>query len=220
MVLVSASSRLSFWSCSFCRILLFPAMSVADSPRRCSLRKSHPYPFSERPSKRFYEDDFAVLRGVEIFEEGRLAIPACLVEQAGRFVLGAGGGLDIDAARSFFGHGLLRGHQERLSDAPPLPRRVDGYPVEIEAAQGSGNRAETGIADKTILRFGKKKEIAAVFALFQTLINQFPRDRDLRGGEKPRFRNKPADCILVFPAHLGAVHCFRFLHKSLTIRPC
>ena len=145
----------------------------------------------------FDEDHLSVARGIEVGEEGLLRISAGEVEGAGRFVLGAGRGVRIDTPGPALRHDPFRFGHELLSETPSLRVRVHGDPVEVEAVDRTGDRAETGVTEETILLFGEEEEVAARLALRQPLVDELLGDRGLLLREEPRRADKSADRLPV-----------------------
>ena len=71
--------------------------------------------------ERFGIDDLTVADGIKIFQDGLSRKPAAFIEEPGRFVLDAGGGLGIEDPSAVFRNERFRLFKQASAQPPAAP---------------------------------------------------------------------------------------------------
>src|SRR5512137_952003 len=112
---------------------------------------------------------------IKVMQDGLFFKAAIPVERPCHVVLRAGGGFHVDTKATKAFH-----YVETLCKQLPADSQASEIidyrnPVKIITRRRTGNRAKTGISDRTALVFGKQKMVAASMSLSQAFLDQFNR---------------------------------------------
>lgn len=134
-------------------------------------------------------NDLSISETVELLQVRLGVIPTALIELTRRFVQRPGRSLDVQPSPSGERHAALD-LPEQASSQPVAPkRRLDRYPIQVEATHRATDRTVACVADWPIVNIGEYEEVPAGFTAFQVCPDEFYGDIDLVRRKEPSGRD-------------------------------